>query len=145
MPDSVNQDNLLAVWSTADDTLWEVKLDISGVFGTDVHRAQLHNTQPVADIHINPLAGDCSKHAVGTVLDGTYVATDAYLSAYSLGTLPYAAPAGQLSPEGAQFTATPSGGSVWTLDTADMKPCGYVLQVGVGSRAIYNSSPSYTS
>ncbi len=145
LPDSVNQDNLLAVWSTADDTLWEVKLDISGVFGSDVHRVQLHNTQPVADIHVNPLAGDCSKHTVGTVLDGTYVATDAYLSAYSLGTLPYAAPAGQLSPEGAQYTATPSGGSVWTLHTDNMTPCGYVLQVGVGSRAIYNSSPSYTS
>ena len=42
-------------------------------------------------------------------------------------------------------TATPVSGSVWTLDTSGMKPCGYVLQVGVGSRAIYNSSPSYTS
>jgi len=79
------------------------------------------------------------------VLDGTYVATDDYLSAYSLGTLPYPAPAAHLSPEGDQYTATPLSGSVWTLDTAGMKPCGYVLQVGVGSRAIYNSSPSYAS
>lgn len=144
VPNTVNQDNLLAVWSTVDDTLWEVKLDIAGVPGTDQHRAQLHNSQPVADIHINPLAGDCSKHAVGTLLDGTYVATDPYLSSYALGTLPYAAPAGHLTPEGAVYLATPAGGSGWTLNTSDMKPCGYVLQLGVSSRAIYNSSPSYT-
>ncbi|MEJ7630326.1 MAG: hypothetical protein WKF54_12115 [Nocardioidaceae bacterium] len=147
LDDTVNQDNLLAVWSTADDTLWEVKLDIAGIAGDDGHKVQLHNTAPVAEIHINPLAGDCSKHTVGTVLDGTYVARDDYLSSYSLGTLPFAAPAGQLTPTGA-LVQTPLGGSVWTLDTgtpADMQPCGYVLALAVSSRAIYNSSPSYRS
>lgn len=145
--DADNQDNLLAVWSTADDTLWEVKLDIAGVVGVDQHRVQLHNTGPLAEIHINPLAGDCSKHTVGTVLDGTYLARDDYLSSYSLGTLPFAAPAGQLSPTGA-LVQTPLGGSGWTLDTGSptaMTPCGYVLALGVWSRAIYNSSPSYPS
>ena len=144
LADAVNQDNILAEWSTADDTLWEVKLDIAGVFGEDVHRVQLHNTGPDADVHINILAGDCSKHTVGTVLDGLYTARDDYLSSYSLGTLPYSAPAGQLNPTGG-VVETPVGGSVWTLDTSTMKPCGYVLQLVAGSRAIYNSSPSYTS
>ena len=139
-----NQDGVLAIWSTADDTEWEVKLDIAGVAGIDLHRVQLHNTGPVTDIHINPLAGDCSKHTVGTLLDGTFVARDDYLSSYSLGTLPYAAPAGQLAPTGG-LTQTPVAGTIWTLDTSGMKPCGYVLQVVAASRAIYNSSPSYAS
>jgi hypothetical protein len=30
-------------------------------------------------------------------------------------------------------------GDAWTLDTKDMKPCGYVIQVIASDRAIVNS------
>lgn len=96
---SLNVDNVLAVWETAGDALWNVKIDILGVAGSDVHQQQLYNTGPVASIDIDVLAGNCGKFDVGTLLAGNFVATDNdggpdYLARYTLGTEPFAAPVG---------------------------------------------------
>jgi hypothetical protein len=143
---AVNADNVLAEWDTAGDDLWDVKLDIQGVVGADQRRLQLHNNGPGVAIDIDVLAGNCGKFPVGTLLAGRFVARDEYLADYSLGTAPFPAPPGALSPPGAVFTQTaPPPGDPWSLDTTNMTPCGYVIEVTAASRAIYNSSPAYTS
>jgi hypothetical protein len=145
---SLNVDNVLALWETAGDALWNVKIDILGVAGSDTHRVQLYNTSPVASIDIDVLAGNCGKFDVGTLLAGNFVATDNdggpdYLARYTLGTEPFAAPGGALSPTLGYVATAPPPGGVWTLDTTGMAACGYTLTVVAVSRAIVDSSPDH--
>jgi len=146
-PHAVNADNILAEWDTTGDDLWEVKLDILGAAGVDSHRLQLHNSGPEASIDIDILAGNCGKFPVGTILSGHFVARDEYMASYGLGTAPFSAPPGALTPFTPVYiqTAPAPVGHPWALNTAGMKPCGYVVSVSVVSLAIYNSSPSYAS
>ena len=133
-----NPDLTLAWWQSGGDELWEVKLDILGVPGSVVQRVQLKNSG-VEDAQIDIAAGgNCGRFAVGATLNGTFVARDPYLGAYSLGTSPFAAPAGQLVPTGGT-SQTPVAGSPWTLDTTGMAACGYVVNLHVRDRAIVNS------
>jgi hypothetical protein len=148
LPDPLNVDNVLAVWSPSGNDLWNVKIDILGVPGSDVHQLQLHNSGLAATIDIDVLAGNCGKFGVGTVLAGLFVARDDaggqdYLAHYGLGTAPFAAPAGALSPTLGYAPTAPAPGNGWSLDTSAMTPCGYTISVTAVSRAIYNSSPSY--
>ena len=149
LPDTVNVDNVLAIWETAGNDLWDVKIDILGVPGSDVHSLQLHNSGLTTSIDIDVFAGNCGKFPVGTLLGGFFVARDDagsqdYLAHYVLGTSPFAAPALALSPTAGYLpTALPPGNS-WSLTTSEMAPCGYTINVTAVSRAIYNSSPSYT-
>jgi hypothetical protein len=149
LPDTANADNVLAIWETGGNDLWNVKIDILGVTGSDVHQLQLHSSGLSASIDIDILAGDCGKFPVGTLLSGFFVARDDaggsdYLAHYGLGTSPFGAPAGALSPTvGFVPTALPPGND-WSLDTSAMAPCGYTITVTAVSRTIYNSSPSYT-
>jgi hypothetical protein len=149
LPEASNIDNVLAVWETAGNDLWDVKIDILGVPGSDVHQLQLHNSGLSASIDIEVFAGNCGKFSVGTELAGSFVARDDaggqdYLASYSLGTSPFAAPAGALSPTGGFVPTALPPGNIWTLSTGAMAPCGYTINVTAVSRAIYNSSPSYT-
>lgn len=149
LPDTANVDNVLAVWETSGNDLWQVKLDILGVAGSDVHTLQLHNSGLDASIGIDILAGDCGKFPTGTVLAGNFVARDLdtvsaldYLDSYSLWTSPF--PSVQpFSPTGGLVSTPASPGTSWSLDTTGMKPCGYTLNVTAAGRAIQNSSPSY--
>lgn len=152
-----NPDMVLARWDTGTDNLWEIKLDILGQPGNATHIIQLKNSGVEdARININPaLGGNCGTFAPGDTIDGAFVARDPYFGGYSLGLLPFAAPAGQLIPTSGTVqtpTAAPSvpplpapppppGGEVWTLNTTGLKPCGYVLQLSVRDRAILNSVP----
>jgi len=61
LPESLNADNVLAEWWTAGNQLWQVKIDILGEPGEDVHTIQLHNSGWTASIDIDILAGDCGK------------------------------------------------------------------------------------
>jgi len=148
LPTTLNVDNVLAVWETAGNGLWNVKIDILGVADSDVHQLQLHNSGLTASIGIDVLAGNCGKFDVGTELAGDFVATDSdgtadYLAHYVLYTEPYAAPAGALSPALGYVATAPSPGNGWTLNTAGMAPCGYTLTVLATTRAISGSSPDY--
>lgn len=133
-----NPDLTLAWWHTGGDELWEVKLDILGVPGSAIQRVRLKNS-PVeaADVDI-AAGGNCGRFGIGSTLTGTFVARDPYLAGYSLGTSPFAAPAGQLVPTGGNVQ-TPVAGSPWSLDTTGMAACGYVLNLNVSDRAIVNS------
>lgn len=135
-PFQLNVDNVLAVWDTTGDDLWDVQLDIQGVAGVDTHRMQLDNTAPEVAIDISNLGGNCGKFPVGTLLQGTFVARDAYLGAYSLGTAPFAGP---VVPSGGSVQTPPSPGAAWSLNTTNMQPCGYIVSVSVVDRAIVNS------
>lgn len=149
LPDFYNVDNVLAVWETAGNDLWNVKIDILAVPGSDVHQIQLHNSGLTASIDIEVFAGNCGKFPVGTVLAGDFVARDDaggqdYLAHYNVYTEPFAAPAGALTPTAGYVPTALPPGNAWSLDTAAMAPCGYTINVTAVSRAIYDSSPSYT-
>jgi len=135
-PFQLNVDNVLAVWDTVGDDLWDVQLDIQGVVGVDSHRMQLDNTAPEVAIEITNLGGNCGKFPVTTTLHGTFVARDAYLGSYGLSTAPFAGP---VVPSGGNVQTPPTPGSAWSLDTTNMKPCGYIIGVSAVDRAIVNS------
>jgi len=140
-PDNI--ENLLGNWGSSGDDQWQVKLEIADlsdnpVLGAipDLHVIQLDNTAPEAVVHIDS-GGDCGKFAVGAVLQGHFVARDANFGAYSLGTLPFAGP---FSPNGGLVQTAAAPGDPWTLDTTNMTPCGYVIEVTVEDRSIVNSA-----
>ena len=145
-PFAENVNNLLAHWDTAGDALWFVRLTVFDGVGMqqgvpDVHRIQLDNTGPDATIVITSGPGSCGKFASGTVLSGTFVARDTYLSSYSIGVDPNVNDPGEAepAPAGGLVNTAPAPGDAWTLDTAGMKACGYVIRVVVSDRAILNS------
>jgi hypothetical protein len=140
-----NIENLLGDWETVGltDVVWEVKLQIASdhtgtpVSGAvpDVHNLQLDNTAPYGNIQISS-GGDCGQFDVGAVLNGTFVATDANFGSFSLYTLPYPS---AITPSGG-YSPTPASGSAWSLNTAGLVPCGYVIQLEVADLSIVNSA-----
>ena len=72
---------------------------------------------------------------------GNFVARDDYLGSYSLAVLPGINPPGIGVPSpSSDLVNTPAApGAGWTLDTVDMKPCGYVIRVVAVDRAIIDS------
>jgi hypothetical protein len=145
---SQNIDNILAYWESSGDDLWNVWLEIAdasdNVFGsTPFYLIQLDNTAPTAEIHIDS-GGDCKQFGLGATIDGHFVARDVHFGAFSLQTLPSTI----VPPPAEPATATPSivqtavsPGDAWTLDTAGMIPCGYVVQLWVYDNAIVGSVP----
>jgi hypothetical protein len=138
-----NIENLLGEWDTGGDDQWLVKLEIADMFDNpivgaipDIHILQLDNTAPVAQVHIDS-GGDCGKFAVGAVLNGHFVARDLNFGSYSLFTEPFLGP---ISPSGGTVQTVPAPGDAWILNTATMKPCGYVTQLDVADRSIVNSA-----
>lgn len=153
VPFTQNIDHVLAWWDTIGDDLWEIRLELATpgdvlLPGMATHVIQLKNSG-VADVRVHiDSGGDCKTFTKGAHLDGHYVVRDPYLGSYSLGTLPFAAPIGQLVPVSGNVqtapapmvpTAPPPGGATWTLDTTGMEPCGYVLLLTAVDRAIINS------
>lgn len=158
----------IAVWSSAGDDLWEMQLDVatapnplSIIGSTPWYRVQLDNTAPAAppaspptiDIHI-AAGGDCKDFVQSTTITGNFVANDLYFGSWSLSTLPntFTTPSNQ--PQATPFLAPTSptlpapAGHGWSLHTTlpppagvTMKPCGYVVSLGVSDRAIVNSIP----
>ena len=138
-----NIENLLGNWYSGGDDQWQVKLEIADLFDNpvpgsipDLHTIQLDNTAPLATVHIDS-SGDCGKFAVGAVLAGHFVATDANFGSYGLGTEPFAGP---ITPSGAYTPTAAAPGDAWSLDTSTMQPCGYVVQLNVYDRSIVNSA-----
>jgi len=138
-----NIENLLGNWDSSGDDLWEVKIEIADAFDNpvlgavpDTHLIQLDNTPPLASIDITTIGGDCGKFGVGTTLGGIFVARDVNFGSFSLGTAPFNGP---VSPSSGSVQ-TPVGGSSWSLVTAGLKSCGYVVEIGVADRSIVNSA-----
>jgi hypothetical protein len=140
-----NAEDILGEWDTTGDELSEVMLelatmpDAAHVVGSVVHRLQLDNTGPEVDINIDS-GGNCKDFNAGTLMNGHFVARDDYLGSYGLGTSPFGAPAGQLTPTGGSVETATAPGNTWSLNTTGMQPCGYVLVVSAVDRAILNSA-----
>ncbi|HKX31426.1 MAG TPA: hypothetical protein VJ302_27315 [Blastocatellia bacterium] len=136
---------MLAQWDTTGDATWEVKLSTfngGGILvGTDTHLVQLDNTGPEASITITSGAGDCGKFGPHSVLSGSFIARDLYLGSFSLGVEGAVNPPGigVPSPSSGLVNTAPAPGNSWSLDTKNMRPCGYVVRVVVRDRAIVNS------
>jgi hypothetical protein len=146
LPFADNVNSLLAQWDSAGDALWYVRLTVYDGGGVqqgtpDVHRIQLDNTGPEVSIEITSGPGSCGKFTIGTLLSGTFVARDTYLGSYSVGVEPAVNPAGigVPSPSSGLVNTAVSPGDPWTLDTTDMKACGYVIRVVASDRAIVGS------
>jgi hypothetical protein len=145
LPFNDNVNALLAQWDSAGDSVWWVRLSVydgGGIFqGSDTHLIKLDNTYPEASIEITSGAGNCGKFEIGDVLTGTFVGRDDYLSGYSLGVEPgiNTAPIGVPVPSGGTTNTAVAPGDSWTLETAQMLPCGYVIRVAVSDRAIVDS------
>lgn len=143
---NTNAEDILGEWDTTGDALWEVMLELATapdsahIVGQVIHRLQLDNTAPEVSIEIDPaIGGNCNDFNIGAVLSGRFVARDAYFGSYSLGTSPFAAPPGQLTPAGGSVQTSPTPGGAWNLKTAGMPRCGYIISVSAVDRAIINS------
>lgn len=145
LPFTQNAMLLLAQWDTTGDAKWYVRLSVydggGNLQGTDTHIIQLDNTGPEASITITTGTGDCGKFQIGTVLTGSFVARDDYLGSYSLGVEPAVNDPGEgvPIPSSGLVNTAPAPGDAWSLDTAGMISCGYVIRVVAVDRAIVNS------
>ncbi len=145
LPFNQNINSLLAHFDSGGDDRWMVRLSVydavGNLQGTDTHLVQLDNTGPLASIEITTGSGNCGKFSINTLLNGNFVATDLYLAGYSLAVEPAVNPSGVGVPSpAAGFANTASApGNGWSLDTKNMKPCGYVIRVVASDRAILNS------
>jgi hypothetical protein len=144
-PFNENINSVLAQWDSTGDAKWQVKLTTydaaNNLVGTDVHMIQLDNTAPEVSIDITIGLGNCGKFPIGTVLSGTFVARDTYLSSYSLGVEPVInlPGVGVPIPSIGLINTAPAPGDAWSLNTAGMQACGYVIRVVAADRAIVNS------
>ncbi|HSN55412.1 MAG TPA: hypothetical protein VLT32_12105 [Candidatus Sulfomarinibacteraceae bacterium] len=156
-------DTRLALWHTAGDELWAVRIEIADslvpfpniIAVSPEYLIQLDNTAPMTapplaspniDIHIDS-GGDCKDFIEGDTIAGHFVARDVHFGAFSLTTMPNTAtfPSNKPTTPQPSTSQTPaSPGSQWFLDTDSpktMKPCGYVVHLRVWDRSIVNSHP----
>jgi hypothetical protein len=145
-PFNENINSILAQWNSTGDEKWKVMLSTYDGMGNlvgspDEHMIQLDNTAPEASIEITTGLGNCGKFSIGTILSGTFVARDANLGSYSLSVEPAINPAGVgvPSPSGGLIETASAPGDAWSLDTAGMQACGYVIRVSAVDRAIVDS------
>ena len=137
-----NLESMLAYWYSAGDKLWEVQLEVATLGGVLVGstawlRVQLDNTAPVADIKITN--GNCGDFPVGTLVQGTFVATDLHFGSYSLTTKPLSESPNQPAPSGGNAPTT-FPNDLWSLTTNGMHPCGYVIELHVHDNTIVGSA-----
>ncbi len=145
LPFEQNIENLLALWDSSGDDLWNVRLQIFNagglLVGEDSQRIQLDNTRPEAEINIDTGTGACGKFEIGDLLSGHFVARDDYFRSYSLNIKPNVNPPGFgiLNPTSGNMQTAAAPGNGWTLDTNGMVECGYIIEVVARDRAIVNS------
>jgi hypothetical protein len=147
---STNTLGTLGYLNAGGDDLWEVQLELSGGGVVDAQRYQLDNTLNTASadpanaahLAIDPgqlAAQGCGKFTQGMAIHGTFDARDTWFSGWSFELLPTPLPPGALTPGAAGSTEAPVG-STWTLATAALPPCGYVLRLHTADRAVQDST-----
>lgn len=143
---------LYSQWAPSGDDLWRIRLELftgGGAFlgSTPWHKIQLDNTAPstvtsppTLDIHIDS-GGDCKDFTVGIVVNGRFVARDAHFGHYDLVTLPASMSPNSPTPSSGNLQTAPAPGDPWSLNTAGMSPCGYVVVLKAWDRSVVNSHP----
>ena len=163
LPQLTNMLAVLSYWQPSGNDLWEIQLELATPFEVSLgttpwYLVQLDNSGPVRkplgeaplvtdtmDVYITSGGGDCADFTIGDVISGRFVARDPNFGAFSLTTSPVSlSPPNPIPSSGlvqtAQATPAP-GGNGWTLATAGMSACGYVITVQVWDRSIVNSYP----
>jgi hypothetical protein len=144
LPFHQNVNSLLALWKSTGDEKWIVRLSTydaaNTLIGVDTHWVQLDNTAPVVSLDITNGGGNCGKFPSTFVLEGNFVATDLYLSGYSLSVEPDVNdPDAIPTPSSGLVNTASAPGDPWELNTDGMQACGYVIRLGASDRAIVNS------
>ena len=118
-------------------------------------QAQIEANPPLritgATFNGNPIpAIGCGKFPVGTIITGTYEVHDPGLTSpnqhfrsLSLDVIPDGPSHGiNPTPSSRSFPVVPTTGELgnWTLNTAGMDPCGYVIRLVAGDRTNVNSA-----
>jgi len=144
---------VLAKWLTYGLTgLWQIRIDVKDPVtniiypGADTVTVRLDNEAPQFPLNsfvITTGGGNCADFMIGDMIQGQYAVTDEHFSGVSLDLLP---------PLGGSFTKTPlasisTGESgTWSLVTAGLPRCGYVVRLTASDRTIVNSgSIGFTS
>lgn len=143
---SQNVYNMLGRWETGalGDGLWELWLEmvdasLSPIGSTAMHLIQLDNTRPEADVSISS-GGNCKDFVPPNPIAGTLAASDLHFGHFDLYTLP--ASLGPPNPSTARASsASAPDPATWTLATAGLTPCGYVIRLDVYDRTIVGSLP----
>jgi hypothetical protein len=126
----------------------------SGPAGPGANQAQIEANPPLeitgATFEGNPIpATDCGKFPVGTILSGTYEVHDPGLTSptqhfgsLTLDVIPDGPAQGAApNPSSRSYPVVSTNGEVgtWTLDTAGMEPCGYVIRLDAQDRTNVDS------
>ena len=102
-------------------------------------------------------AADCGDFAPGVWIRGTYSVTDAHFGSVSLSVEPpgpangatpvHGAPPGPTSafPRSYPSVSTNGESATWSLNTAGMDPCGYVVRIDVSDRTIVSADGGWTN
>ncbi|MHC1725978.1 MAG: hypothetical protein AB9866_08240 [Syntrophobacteraceae bacterium] len=145
----VNLD-ILGVLNTVGDSSpyrWlrvEVKdpLNPAVTYTSDVVKVCVDNTAPTAEITMNQ--GPCSDIKMGDTISGTYTTADGHFGSVSIYTL---GGAGTVDKTPSAGPAATGESGTWSLDTGDMPPCGYVIQLQSVDRTLigYASGTAYST
>lgn len=144
-----NTTGMLGFFTPGGDDLWEVQLEVSGVI-VDTRRVQMDNTlngaiiatdpDDAADLQLNTLGACRIPHGP---LTGTFVARDKHFWMWSIDVIggpDPTVPATPLTVGISPTTQTSLSGEPFTIDLTALKPCGYVVRVGVSDRAVVSSA-----
>jgi hypothetical protein len=88
----------------------------------------------------------CDTYLIGDIIHGTYEVEDEHAGAFSLTIQPAAMANGALpSPSGKTYPVLPNLGEngTWTLNTAGMDPCGFVMRLYAHDRTIVSGGSSW--
>ena len=141
---------MLGMFTPGGDDLWEVQLELNGLGVVDVRRVQMDNTlnasivagdpDDAADLHLNTMGACRLPHGP---LTGTFVARDKHFWSWSIGVIggpDPTVPPTPLTVGISNGTQTSLAGEPFTIDLSALKPCGYVVQLGVSDRAVVDSA-----
>lgn len=109
----------------------------------------LDNAAPVTSLSITDvshdggvtwnLAGDCDSFQIGDIIRGNYSVSDEHFGSLTLTVQPSGPANGAtVSPSSRAYPVVPTAGEIgtWTLNTAGMDPCGYVIWLEAFDRTI---------
>lgn len=149
LPTALNPMGQLAAWRTRGvvvDGIYEIRLEmvdasLTLLGTTGWFPIRIDNTAPTADLTLSS-GTPCNKATPGDLVQGTFVATDAYFGSYTLDTLP-----ASLNPPAPAHvplsTTAPVPAGTWSLQTdGNWAQCGYVVQLWAYDRAIVDSWPN---
>lgn len=139
--------------ATSGDHLWQVLLELAGdgIVRTQViqldHTLNTTSLDPDNAAHLAfdenmAAATGCGSFTKGMDITGTFDARDTYFRSWQFSLLPKSLPTTALTTTVGSSASEAPVGSRWTLKTADLEPCGYVLRLTVRDRTVVSSAPS---